>query len=105
MAFFWGLEGRIVIHMSKKITATILFLKCLNVFAVGEQGALNEINGPSHFSILFGIVVGAIFFAFALYMWILSAKDGKLDKDTNQLGCMAIVGIIGIIFFLFALCS
>ena len=91
--------------MSKKIISVILFLKSFNVFAAGEQGALNEINGDSSFSILFGIVVGAIVFVFALYMWILSAKDGQLDKDTNQLGCMAVIGILGIIFFLVALCS
>lgn len=91
--------------MSKKITVSILLLKSLKILAIGEQGALNETNGGSPFSILFGIVIGAIIFSFVLYMWILSAKEGKLDKDTNQLGCLAVAGILGLLFFLIVLFS
>ena len=91
--------------MSKKIIASILFFKTLNIFAIGEQGALNETKGDSPFSILFGLILGSIVFAFILYIWIQSAKDGKLDKDTNQLGCMAVIGILGIIFYIIVLCS
>lgn len=90
----------------KKLFAILLSLMPLPTFAIGELGAWDDLKGGSSpFSTFFGVVFGIIVCVFIIYMWFMSAKDGKLDKDINQLGCMGVIGIIAVILFLMIKCS
>ena len=90
----------------KKLLGAILSLITLPTFAIGEHGAWNELKGDSSpISTFIGVIFGVIVFVFITYMSIISAKDGKLDKDINHLGCMGVIGIIAVILFLMVKCS
>ena len=91
----------------KKLNAILLFmLNAFPTFAGGELGALNDSrNGDSSFSIGIGLIIGLAFCGFIAYMWLTNVKDGTSDKDLNQLGCMAVIGIAAAIIFLMILFS
>ena len=92
--------------MKKLYSILLLALIAIPALAVGELGAWNDLKSDSSpISTFFGIAVGIIVFVFIIYMWFASAKDGKLDKDINQLGCMGVIGIIAVILFLMVKCS
>ena len=92
--------------MKKLYSILLLTLIAIPALAVGELGAWDDLkSGSSPISTFFGIAVGIIVFVFIIYMWFASAKDGKLDKDINQLGCMGVIGIIAVILFLMVKCS
>lgn len=92
--------------MKKLYSTLLLALITIPTLAVGELGAWDDLrSGSSPISTFFGIVLGIIIFVFIIYMWFLSAKEGKLDKDINQLGCMGVIGIIAVFLFLMIKCS
>ena len=90
----------------KKLFVVILLLMALPIFAIGEHGVWNELNGgPSSVSIFIMLFVGGLVAVFFIYGWIESAIAGKLDKDINQFGCSGVILIISIILTLMVKCS
>ena len=94
--------------MKKLVSILILLFTSLQMFAIGEDGGWDDLEGhsePSGFAIFWGLVMWGLISLFGIAIWSSSAKEGKLDKDTNQFGCMAVVGIITIILVIATKCS
>lgn len=94
--------------MKKLISTLTLLFTSLQMFAIGEHGAWDDLNGhsePSGFAIFFGLVILGFISFMGIAVWSSSAKEGKLDKDTNQFGCMSVIGIIVIILMIATKCT
>lgn len=84
----------------------VLFLNTTNLFAdISNRGRLDS-NGDSDFGVILMAITAIGIGGFIAYAFMADGiKNGFKDKESNKLGCGAIIVAIVGLLFLVAMCS